>query len=103
MPREAPVTRAVLPVRVGMIIVLVVAAADNVTAFDPHTWSGPGILMVFGFRSARSDMAYSFNLALGARGSPTSGKLRVQEQRSVPHKQLGILELRAVIGVGVDD
>src|SRR6202163_3157745 len=27
----------------------------------------------------------------------------VQEQRSVPHKQLGILVLRAVIGVGVDD
>src|SRR5260370_19096785 len=63
MPRDAPVTRAVLPVRVGMIVVLVVAAADNVTAFDPHTWSGPGILMVFGFRSARSDIACSFNLA----------------------------------------
>src|SRR6202521_4873048 len=28
-------------------------------------WSGPGILMVFGFRSARSDMAYSFYLASG--------------------------------------
>src|ERR1700726_111585 len=27
----------------------------------------------------------------------------VQEQRSVPHKQLGILKLRPVIGVGVDD
>jgi hypothetical protein len=27
MPRDAPVTRAVLPVRVGMIIVLVVAAS----------------------------------------------------------------------------
>jgi len=26
-----------LPVRVGMIIVLVVAVVDNVTAFDPHT------------------------------------------------------------------
>src|ERR1700741_3089265 len=34
MPREAPVTSAVFPVRVSMIIVLVVAAADNVTAFD---------------------------------------------------------------------
>src|ERR1700693_20779 len=29
MPRDAPVTRAVLPVRVGMIIVLFVAAADR--------------------------------------------------------------------------
>ena len=27
----------------------------------------------------------------------------VQEQRSVLHKQLGILKLRPVIGVGVDD
>src|SRR6202040_3837894 len=27
----------------------------------------------------------------------------VQEQRSVPHKQLGILKLRPVIRVGVDD
>jgi hypothetical protein len=37
MPRDAPVTRAVLPIRVAMIIVLVVAVVDNVTAFDPHT------------------------------------------------------------------
>src|SRR5437879_12224162 len=66
MPREAPVTRAVLPVRVGMIIVLVVAAAVY-------------------------------------RRSPTSWKSCVQEQRGVPHKQLGVLKLRSVIGVGVDD
>jgi hypothetical protein len=26
-------------------------------------WSGPGILMIFGFRLARSDMAYSFDFA----------------------------------------
>jgi hypothetical protein len=29
MPREAPVTSAVLPFRLGMIFALVVAAADN--------------------------------------------------------------------------
>jgi len=38
MPREAPVTRAVLPVRVDMIIVLVVAAADIVcSGFSPRS------------------------------------------------------------------